>query len=95
MRQFRTTGLSALLLLFISGATHACEADARQPATIPAVHLVISQSDGSFIIRASLPLIATEAGSPCCAIALGNTVRFDRSLLLPSPIKEHRHGEIR
>jgi hypothetical protein len=97
MRRIRKTELSALLLLLPTGTAQACTPAPERP-TGPSgktSRLTIAQTDGGYIIRASASGIPAVNGSPCCAVSLGSSVRFDRDAILPSSTKEIEHGEIR
>lgn len=97
MHRIRKTELSALLLLLPAGMAQACTPALDRPAgpSGKASQLTIVQTDGGYIIRASVSGAPVMSGSPCCAVSLGSSVRFDRDAILPSSTKEIEHGETR
>lgn len=96
MRRYGQTGLRIALLAIAAAAAQACAAPVvSDPGPIEVSRLVVDQADNGFVIHASAPVAANAAAPLPGPISLGDSVRLDRRLLLPSSTKEIPNGETR
>lgn len=97
MRGYGQGGWSVALLTLAAAGVQACTTDRtmRDLAPQPVSRLAVVQADNGFIIQGLVsPAPATTTFQPN-TVSLGDSVRFDRSALLPTNPKETPHGETR
>ncbi|WP_447954131.1 hypothetical protein [Sphingopyxis chilensis] len=96
MRRYGQTGLRIALLAIAAAAAQACAAPkVSELGPIEVSRLLVVQADNGFVIHTSVPLAVNAAASSPGPISLGDSVRLDRRLLLPSSTKEIPNGETR